>query len=78
MPKERKKFREIFQENEKEELTLLFPIEVKGEKFSKDYTFGTDDKLGGVNFHKYRYLDLAVVKEEGSDELKIVGFYPKA
>ena len=76
MPKERKKFREVFSENSSEELTLLFDIEVKGEKFPKGYKFCKTDKLAGVNFHNYRYLDIAAEKEEGSQELKLVGFYP--
>lgn len=76
MQKERRKFREIFSENDNKELTLLFPVEVKGEKFPKGYTFCATDELNGINFHKYRYLDLAAVKEEGNEELKLVGFFP--
>ncbi|MBP5993897.1 MAG: hypothetical protein KA731_03225 [Candidatus Moranbacteria bacterium] len=78
MPNEKMKFREIFRENESEELTLIFPVEVKGKKFDKGHTFCATDELGGVNFHKYRYLDLAVVKEEGNDTIKILGFFPGA
>lgn len=76
MPKERKKFRDIFSENENEELTLLFSIDVKGKKFPKGYTFSVGEELNGVNFHKYRYLDLAADKEADSDELKLLGFFP--
>jgi hypothetical protein len=76
MPKVAKKFKEIFDENSNEELTLLFDVEVKGVRFKKGYTFCSDDELGGVNFHKYRYLDLAVIVKNEGAELEIVGFYP--
>jgi hypothetical protein len=76
--KTRKKFREIFNENSNEELKLLFDIDVKGKKYSKGHTVCIDDELGGVNFHKYRYLDLAVIEDNDTDEIAIVGFYPSS
>lgn len=76
MDKMRKKFRDIFQENDKEELELLHDVEVKGEKFSKGDKFSLQDELGGVNFHKYRYLDLAVETIDSGKRLRLVGFYP--
>lgn len=72
--KERKKFRDIFKEDKDETLTLLRDIIVKGEKFTKDQIFALNETIAGVDFHKYRYLDLAV--EVGTDGvLTIVGFY---
>jgi hypothetical protein len=72
--KERKKFRDVFKEDKDEKLTLLNDIVVKGERFSKEQIFALDEPIGGVNFHKYRYLDLAVEVGEGG-VLTIVGFY---
>ncbi len=76
MAKERKTFRDIFEENSKEELALLFDVEVKGEKFKKGHKFTASDDLAGVNFHKYRYLDLAVEQDPENGVLKLLGFYP--
>lgn len=73
--KEKRKFRDIFKEDKDEKLTLLSNIIVKGEKFTKDQVFALNETIGGVDFHKFRYLDLAV--EVGQDGvLTIVGFYP--
>ena len=73
--KERKKFKDIFEEDKNELLTLLLDVKIKGKLFNKNYSFTAKDELAGVNFHKYRYLDLAV--EKGEDEIfEILGFYP--
>ncbi|MDA8611335.1 hypothetical protein N9L18_00520 [Candidatus Pacebacteria bacterium] len=76
MDKQKKKFRDIFQEDKDEKLKTIVPVKVKGEDYPKDYIFTANDKLGGINFHKYRYLDLAVIPEESGDRLEIVGFFP--
>lgn len=76
MAKLRKTFRDIFSEDKNEVLTLVCDVEVKGKNFPKGYTFTPKDELAGVNFHKYRYLDLAVEDIADSDRIRLVGFYP--
>lgn len=72
--REKRKFKDVFNEDG-ENLVLLIDANVKGEDFNKDYKFTEEQKLNSVNFHKYRYLDLAVEIEEGVLP-KIMGFYP--
>ncbi len=70
----RKKFRDIFREEEKECLCLRVDIKVNDQDFKKGTCFDLNQLIAGVNFHKFRYLDLAIDEESGVS--KIVGFYP--
>ena len=64
----RYRFQDIFQENLDGSLSPRRTINVNG------ITFGPGVAFGGVNFHQYKYLDIAA--EEGSDGvLAIKGFY---
>lgn len=71
---ERKKFREVFQEDAKtESLSLLFDIKVKGTLYPKGTSFSSPAGLGGVDFHKFRYLDVALEKD--GDTWDVKGFF---
>ena len=73
---ERKKFREIFQENTDGTLTLLYTLKISQidplKEFPKGTVFGSGG-LGGVNFHQFKYLDIGV--ENSNNVLDIQGFY---
>jgi len=70
---ERKKFRDIFQENPDGTLTLLFNVKIKETEFPLGTKFDEKTGLGGVNFHQFRYLDVAV--QQGENALTVEGFY---
>ncbi len=73
MALETKKFGDIFEEDSsKQSLTLLVDVKVRGEVFRKGTSFTSPTGLGGVDFHKFRYLDVGVEKEE--DVYRIEGF----
>ncbi len=72
---ERKKFRDVFSENKDDSLTLLIDVRIKKEDFSKGISFTDHDGLAGVDFHKFRYLDLGGKTTDGVFE--ILGFYPE-
>ena len=69
----RYKFLEIFQENPNGSLTPRRVINVNGITFSPGVTFGSGVAFGGVNFHQYKYFDIAA--EEQNGVLLIKGFY---
>ncbi|MFA4845039.1 MAG: hypothetical protein WC654_00570 [Patescibacteria group bacterium] len=69
----RKKFWEIFRENSNGSLTPLRTISVNGVTFNSQVSFGPGVEFAGMNFHRYRNLDIAV--EEKDDALVIKGFY---
>ncbi|MBI5793942.1 hypothetical protein HZA87_02540 [Candidatus Uhrbacteria bacterium] len=69
----RKKFWEIFKENPNGSLTPLKTISVNGVEFNSQVSFGPGVNFGGVNFHLFKNLDIAV--EEKDHALVIKGFY---
>lgn len=75
--KEKWKFQDVFEEDQ-DKLILKINVEVKGESFDKGYSFTENKELNGVNFHKYRYLDLSLLINDNDNKKlpKIVGFYP--
>lgn len=76
MSLERKRFREIFEEDtETECLKLLVSVKVKDTVFPTGTTFASPQGLGGIDFHTFRYLDVAVEKEGEVYEIK--GFFAK-
>jgi len=77
MDMERKKFRDVFKESPEGNLSLLIKVKVKEEVFDKDVSFGSGERLGGVDFHKFRYLDIAG-KTDGQGVFEILGFYPQS
>ena len=66
-------FLEIFQENPDGSLSPRRLISVNGITFSPGVSFGSGVSFGGVNFHEYRYMDIA--GEERGKILFIQGFY---
>ena len=71
---DRKKFVEIFKEKG-DTLTLLMDVKVKEQSFKKGKSFTDKEGLAGVDFHKFRYLDIAG-KETGG-VFEITGFFPQ-
>jgi len=69
----RYKFSEIFQENPDGSISPKKAISVNGVTFAVGVSFGPGITFGGVNFHDYKYLDIAV--EEKEDILLVKGFY---
>lgn len=69
----RYKFLDIFQENPDGSLSSKRPIEINGVSFGHGVSFGPGVAFGGVNFHQYKYLDIAA--EEIGGILHIKGFY---
>ncbi len=68
------KFLDIFQENPDGSLSPRRTINVNGITFGPGVAFGQGVAFGGVNFHQYKYIDIAA--EEGSDGVLVVkGFY---
>ncbi len=70
---ERKKFLEVFRENLDGTLSPLQPINVNGILFGPGVAFGPGVNFGGINFHQYKYLDIAVENVGGT--LVIKGFF---
>ncbi len=67
-------FLDIFQEHPNGDLSPKETIIVNGLKFGKGVSFTQGLIFGGVDFHNYKYLDIAAEKnEEGT--LIIKGFY---
>jgi len=66
-------FKDIFKENPNGSLTLRKAISVNGVSFDPETSFDADTALGGVDFHQYKYLNIAA--EEKNGELTIKGFY---
>ncbi len=69
----RKKFWEIFRENHDGSLAPIKTISVNGVSFDPQVSFGPGVQFGGVNFHLYKNLDVAVEEREGV--LVIKGIY---
>lgn len=69
----RYKFLDIFQENLNGSLSPRVRINVNGIEFGPGIVFGTGVTFGGINFHQYKYWDIAA--EEQNGVLIIKGFY---
>lgn len=71
----RKKFSEIFKEQRcGETLKILTDIKIKETMYKKGHCFNQNERLEGVKFSSFKYLDLAVIIEGGT--LVIKGFLP--
>lgn len=67
-------FSDIFQENPDGSLTPKIKIHVNGIEFGPGVNFGQGVAFGGINFHQYKYFDVAgEVREDGVIDIK--GFY---
>ncbi len=72
----RLKFLDIFQEYPDGSLSPKMSIEVNGVIFNSGTIFQKGVVFGGIDFHLYKYKDIAVISEENSEgPLKIFGFY---
>ena len=74
MDQERYKFFNVFQELADGSLTPKFQIEISGASFGPGVILQKGITFGGVDFHLYKYLDIAVEKLPNG-ALKIIGFY---
>jgi len=73
---ERKSFKEVFSEDKKtHSLKLLLKLKIKDKEYPVDTEVTIDEGLNGVDFHQFRYFDVAIEKEDGSDAYTIKGFY---
>ena len=77
MPENKRyKFRDLFTELADGSLSPKRAIEINGVAFQSGVTFQKGVVFGGVDFHLYKYRDIAVEGDENSDgPLKILGFY---
>jgi len=66
------RFFEIFLENPDGSLSPVRPIIVNGVRFGRGVSFGPGVSFGGVDFHRYKNLD--IVAEQQGEELIIQGF----
>ena len=70
------RFLDVFDEDKNENLTLKINLIVKDESFVAKSVFQKGEKIGGVDFHLLRYLDLALTDEK-EDFYKVAGCFPK-
>ncbi len=70
----RYKFLDIFKENLDGSLTPRRAINVNGVIFGPGVAFGPGVSFGGVNFHRYKHLDIAAEEQEDG-VLIIKGFF---
>lgn len=69
----RQKFLDVFQENSDGSLSPRVRINVNGVEFGPGVTFGQGVVFGGINFHQFKYLDIATEDQDGVKVIK--GFY---
>ena len=74
---ERKKFKEIFDENENEVLCLKVRLKIAGQTFAQGTFLKKEERLGGIDFHKLRYLDIAVASLDNNTSYELKGFFPQ-
>ncbi len=70
---QRYKFLDVFQENPDGSLTPRRQIHINGISFGPGVTFQKGVAFGGIDFHLYKYFDIAGHEEGGV--LIIQGFY---
>lgn len=70
----RYKFLDIFQELPDGSLFPKIQVEINGITFGPGIVFQKGVAFGGIDFHLYKYLDIAAV-EQPNNPLKIIGFY---
>ena len=70
------KFGDMFQESGDGGLALKSALEVNGVTFSPGANFQKGVAYGGIDFHLYKYRDVAVDADDtGDGPLKLLGFY---
>lgn len=70
----RYKFLDVFQELTDGSLSPKMQIEINGVRFGPGVVFQKGVAFGGVDFHLYKYLDIAIEKSNDGTS-KIIGFY---
>lgn len=74
---ERKKFHDIFDELPDGALRPKIQIEVGGTSFGPGVLFQKGVIFGGIDFHLYKYYDVAIeLQEDGTS--RILGFYKES
>jgi len=68
------KFLDVFQEGPDGSLSPKVRIEINGVSFGPGVVFQRGVSSGGVDFHLYKYVDIAAT-EQADGSLMIVGFY---
>jgi uncharacterized membrane protein YukC len=76
MTTQKMRFMDAFIEDKNETLTLQVKMEINGQTFESGTSFRKNEKLGGVDFHILRYLDLAVEPIDDSS-FRLTGFFPQ-
>jgi hypothetical protein len=72
----RHRFLEVFKELPDGALSLLIPIEVNGVTFGPGVVFQRGVVYGGIDFHLYKYKDIAFLHTENDEGPKrFAGFY---
>lgn len=70
------KFLDIFEEFLDGSLSPKMAIEISGIKFTPGMRFQKGVAFGGIDFHLYKYRNIAIADQKNEDgSLKIVGFY---
>lgn len=69
----RYKFLDIFRENPNGSLSPKRTISVNGITFGSGVAFSPGVAFGGVDFHRFKYLDIAAEEQDGV--LVIKGFF---
>ncbi len=69
----RYRFLDIFQENPDGSLSPKRVINVNGITFGPGVSFGQGVSFGGIDFHRFKYLDVAADEQNGT--LIINGFF---
>lgn len=73
---QRRKFRDVFDESTDGSLSPQMPIEVNGIVFAPGAVFQKGVAYGGIDFHLYKYRDIAVQSDDMSEgPVKILGFF---
>ena len=70
---QRYKFLDIFQENTDSSLTPKRQIHINGISFGPGVNFQKGVAFGGIDFHLYKYWDIAGEEKDGVLDIK--GFY---
>lgn len=74
---ERMRFLDVFEEDQKETLTLKINLRVRDEDFGVGTAFRRGEKVAGVDFHLLRYFDFAVKKDTTGSIYEVKGFFPQ-
>jgi len=70
------KFLDIFEEFPDGSLSPKLAIEINGIKFTPGIRFQKGVAFGGIDFHLYKYRNIAIADQKNEDgSFKIVGFY---